>query len=121
MSISPHASEYAAGRATTSGTVRISRVRGAIRVRQCMNDDGGAIGIEDAQIPCRYRDTAGHVRHRPGAIGPDLEIDQVAGVIGMVGGHRQVVSERTEVHVTAGRGTSRGTGADFVNMHGMLP
>src|SRR5688572_16464934 len=61
---SPHALEYAARHATAAGTVRIRRVR-AIRVRQRMNNDGGAVRIEDAQVPWRYRDTAGHMRHRP--------------------------------------------------------
>src|SRR5688500_9643962 len=39
----------------------------------------------------------------------------------MVRGHWDVMSERTEIQVTPGRGASRSTGADFVNMHAMFP
>ena len=67
--------------------VGIGRI-GAVHIRERVNDQRGAVCVEDAEIAGRQRDAAGHVRHESGAIRADPHVDQIAAVVRVVGRHR---------------------------------
>ena len=107
--------EYAAGHAWTAADAGLRFTSDAL-VFVAVDDDGGAVGVEDRERPVGERDASRHGLERAFSVLADFEVGNVAHVEGVIGVGIGV-ARRTRIEMSASRREVGLAFADRVQMN----